>query len=44
MKDARDLAVSTSSAQALEHFETALTQFQQLYRRPARDDAAGTRR
>ena len=27
MKDARDLAVSTSSAQALEHFETALTQF-----------------
>ena len=26
MKDARDLAVSTSSAQALEHFETALTQ------------------
>ena len=27
MKDARGLAVSTSSAQALEHFETALTQF-----------------
>ena len=27
MNDARDLAVSTSSAQALEHFETALTQF-----------------
>ncbi len=27
MKDARDLAVSTSSAQALDHFETALTQF-----------------
>ena len=27
MKDARDLAVSTSSAKALEHFETALTQF-----------------
>jgi tetratricopeptide (TPR) repeat protein len=27
MKDARDLTVSTSSAKALEHFETALTQF-----------------
>jgi tetratricopeptide (TPR) repeat protein len=27
MKDARDLSVSTSSAKALEHFETALTQF-----------------
>ena len=27
MKDARDLAVSTSSTKALEHFETALTQF-----------------
>ena len=27
MRDARDLAVSTSSAKALEHFETALTQF-----------------
>ncbi|MBC8119649.1 MAG: tetratricopeptide repeat protein, partial [Burkholderiaceae bacterium] len=28
MKDARGLAVSTSSTQALEHFETALRQFQ----------------
>jgi tetratricopeptide (TPR) repeat protein len=27
MKDARDLTVSTSSAKALQHFETALTQF-----------------
>ena len=27
MKDARGVAVSTSSAEALEHFETALTQF-----------------
>jgi tetratricopeptide (TPR) repeat protein len=27
MQDARDLTVSTSSAKALEHFETALTQF-----------------
>ena len=26
MRDARDVPVSTSSAKALEHFETALTQ------------------